>query len=80
MLDALLRPDSVAVIGASRTPGKVGRELVANMIESGFEGKIIPINPSADEIMDLPCYPDLKSSGEKIDLSMIPLKRGPEPS
>jgi acetyltransferase len=71
MLDALLRPDSVAIIGASRTPGKVGRELVVNMIESGFEGSIIPINPSADQIMDLPCYPDLKTSGKKIDLSVI---------
>ena len=71
MLDALLRPDTVAVIGASRTPEKVGHEVVANLIKGGFEGKIIPVNPSADEVLGLPCYPDLKSSGEKINLSVI---------
>ena len=66
MLDALLRPKSIAVIGASRTPGKVGHELVANLIESGFEGPILPINPSATEVLDLPCHPDLKSAGQEI--------------
>ncbi len=71
MLDALLRPKAVAVIGASRTPGKVGHELVANLIESGFEGKIVPINPSATEVLDLPCYPDLKSAEQEIELSLI---------
>jgi len=71
MLDALLRPKAVAVIGASRTPEKVGHELVANLIKSDFEGKIIPVNPSADEVLGLPCYPDLKSAGEKIELSVI---------
>lgn len=71
MLDALLRPNAVAVFGASRTPGKVGHELVVNLIKGGFEGKIIPINPSSKEIMGLPCYPDLKSAVEKIDLGII---------
>ncbi len=71
MMEKLLTPDSVAVIGASRTPGKVGHEIVANLIGSHFEGKIIPINPSADEILGLPCHPDLASSGETIDLSVI---------
>ncbi|MBL7115550.1 MAG: acetate--CoA ligase family protein [Kiritimatiellae bacterium] len=71
MMEKLLNPDSVAVIGASRTPGKVGHELVANLIESQFEGKIIPINPSADEVLGLPCFPDLTSCGTTIDLSVI---------
>ena len=71
MLDALLTPKAVAVIGASRTPGKVGHELVANLIDSGFKGPIVPINPSADEVLDLPCFPDLKTYGKEIDLSII---------
>jgi acetyl coenzyme A synthetase (ADP forming)-like protein len=71
MLDALLTPKAVAVIGASRTPGKVGHELVANLIDSGYKGPIVPINPSAEEVLDLPCYPDLKTYGKKIDLSII---------
>ncbi|RKZ10633.1 CoA-binding protein, partial [bacterium] len=49
----------------------MGHELVANLIKSDFEGKIIPVNPSADEVLGLPCYPDLKSAGEKIELSVI---------
>ena len=71
MLESLLSPDVVAVIGASRTPGKVGHEIVANLIEGGFEGQIVPVNPSADEILGLKCYPDLKAYGDKIDLSII---------
>ncbi len=71
MLEALLRPKAVAVIGASRTPGKVGHELVANLIDSDFKGPIVPINPSADEVLGLPCFPDLKTYGQKIDLSII---------
>ena len=71
MLKSLLRPESVAIIGASRTPGKVGHELVANLIQSGYEGAIVPINPSAKEVLGKPCYPDLKTYGAKIDLCLI---------
>ena len=71
MLESLLTPTAVAVIGASRSPGKVGHEIFANLIESGFEGEIVPINPTASEILGRPCYPDLKTYGKKIDLSVI---------
>ncbi len=71
MLEALLKPDAVAVIGASRSPGKVGYEILANLIEGGFEGDIVPINPTSNKVLGLPCYPDLKTSGKKIDLSVI---------
>ena len=47
MLESLLTPEAVAVIGASRTPGKVGHEVVANLKEGGFAGAIVPVNPSA---------------------------------
>lgn len=67
----LLRPDSVAVIGASRTPGKVGYEILANLMNGGFKGTIVPINPSTDEISGIKCYPDLYTYGKKIDLSII---------
>lgn len=70
-LESLLTPKSVAVIGASRTPGKVGHEIVANLIEAGFAGDIIPVNPSSDEILALPCYPDLKTYGKHVDLGVI---------
>jgi len=71
MLESLLTPKSIAVIGASRTPGKVGHEIVANLLKGGFQGHIIPVNPSADEILDLKCYPDLKTYDGTIDLSVI---------
>ncbi len=48
MLKSLFNPESVAVIGASRTPGKVGHEIVGNMLNAGFEGKILPVNPFVD--------------------------------
>ena len=71
MFEALMYPKTVAVIGASRTPGKVGHEILANLVDGGFAGKIIPVNPSADEVLDLKCYPDLKTAGGKVDLSVI---------
>ncbi len=71
MLESLLCPKTVAVIGASRTPGKVGHDIVKNLKGGGFQGKIVPVNPSADEVLGLACYPDLKTFGEQIDLSII---------
>lgn len=71
MLEGLLKPASIAVIGASRTPGKVGHEIVANLINSDYKGSIIPINPSADEVLGLPCFPDVKSYGKKIEMGVI---------
>ena len=71
MLESLLYPHTVAVIGASRMPGKVGHEIVANLIAGGFAGTLLPVNPSADEILGLKCYPDLRTSGQRVDLSVI---------
>jgi len=71
MLQHLLYPKTVAIVGASRAPGKVGHEIVANLISGKFEGKIAPVNPSADTILGLKCYPDLKSIPDGIDLSII---------
>lgn len=71
MLDSLLSPRSVAIVGASRSPGKVGHEIVANLIGDGFGGEIIPVNPAADEILGLKCHPELRSCGRTIDLAVI---------
>ncbi len=70
-LDKLLCPETVAVIGASRTPGKVGHEVVANLQRGGFSGTVVPINPSADEVLGIPCYPSLKDFGKPIDLAVV---------
>jgi acetyl coenzyme A synthetase (ADP forming)-like protein len=71
MLESLLTPKTVAVIGASRTPGKVGNAIVANLVNGGFKGQIVPVNPAADEVLSLKCYKDLSAFGSKIDLSLI---------
>jgi acetyltransferase len=70
-LEAIFRPGSVAVVGASRTPGKVGYILTRNMMDSGFGGKIYPINPGADEILGLKCYKSVLDVPDVIDLAVI---------
>ena len=71
MLDVLFHPKSIAVIGASRTAGKVGFEVLSNLTAGGFEGRIIPINPAADEILGHKCYPALAAYGSPVDLTLI---------
>ena len=52
-LDIFFNPTSVAVIGASATPGKLGHEILKNFIGSRFSGKVYPINPKWKEILGL---------------------------
>jgi acyl-CoA synthetase (NDP forming) len=58
MMDSvdLFRPRNIAVIGASREPGKVGYAVLKNIIDSGFQGKIYPVNPKAEEILGIKAY------------------------
>ena len=71
MLQSLLRPKTVAVVGASHQPGKVGHEVLANLINSGFQGTIIPVNPKADEVLGRRCYHRLTEYKGKIDLAVV---------
>ena len=71
MLETLFSPKSIAIIGASRTEGKLGYAVLANIIESGFSGEIYPVNPKADQILGLSCYSDLKNIQGEIDLAVI---------
>ena len=70
-LDTFFVPRSVAIIGASRTPGKVGHILTKNVIDSGFRGEIYLINPNANEILGLKCYPSILDAPEQIDLAIF---------
>lgn len=71
MLEGLLTPQTIAVVGASRTPGKVGHEILANLITGGFAGEIAPINPTMNEVLGRRCYPNLSAYGKPIDLAII---------
>ena len=70
-LKAIFKPESVAVIGASRTPGKVGHTLLRNLMECGYGGEIYPINPHADEILGVKCYPSVLEVPGDVDLAVI---------
>jgi len=64
-------PSGVAVVGASREPGKLGHEVLRNILEAGFKGKLYPVNPKADEVLGLKCYPSVKEVPEKIELAIV---------
>ena len=66
-LDPLLRPQSIAVLGATERPNSVGRRLVHNLLTGGFEGRIYPLNPRYDSVLGLPCYAGLESLPETVD-------------
>jgi acetyltransferase len=71
MLDNFFKPKSIAVIGASRTPGKVGYDILKNIIQYGFAGKVYPINPGATEILGIKTYPSILDVPERIDLAIV---------
>ncbi len=71
MLKSLLYPKSVAVIGASQTKGKVGHEILFNLIHDGYKGAIVPINPNAQEILGIKCYPSLAAYAGDVDLAIV---------
>jgi len=52
-INALLAPSSIAIIGASATPGKIGYTVIKNLLDSKYSGKIYPVNPKDDEIQGL---------------------------
>jgi len=70
-LDAVFHPDSIAVIGASREPNKIGHVIVKNFVDGGFGGKIYPINPNAEEILGLKSYKSVLAIKEKVDSAVI---------
>jgi len=71
MLEPLFKPSSVAVIGASRKAGKVGHDVLKNILNSGYKGRVYPINPKAQEVLGLKCYPSLLDVPEKVDMGVI---------
>ncbi|MFN2108395.1 MAG: acetate--CoA ligase family protein [Anaerolineae bacterium] len=71
VLNGLLRPKSVAVIGASNTPGKIGYLAVKNLIDCEYPGDIYPINPKETEIQGLPAYPSVLDVPGEIDVAML---------
>jgi acetyltransferase len=71
MLEKLFRPQSVAVIGASHTPGKVGHDILNNLVSCGFGGDVIPVNPKGGELLGLKVYSSLRDYDGQVDLVVI---------
>ena len=67
----LLRPSSVAVIGASRRRGTVGREILRNIVTGGFAGDVYPVNPRARSLEGLRCLASVADLPEDVDLAVI---------
>ncbi len=70
-LDPIFKPKSVAVIGASRTKGSIGHELLHSIIDYGFNGMVFPVNPYAKVIHSIKCYPSVLSIQDDVDLAVI---------
>jgi len=71
MLNNFFNPKSIAVIGASKTPGKVGHDILRNIIQYGYDGAVYPINPAADEILGRKAYASMQDVPGKIDLAVV---------
>lgn len=70
-LDKMFKPESVAIVGASNSEGKVGYIIVNNIINDGFKGKVYPINPKDDEVQGLKAYKNVSDLPEVPDLVII---------
>ncbi len=80
ILKTLFEPRSIAVIGVSKTPGKMGYEILTNLVKYGFPGPIFPVNPKYAEIHDIRCYKTVLDVTEDIDLAILvtPVERIPK--
>jgi acetyltransferase len=75
ILHAFFSPETVAVIGASATPGKVGHTVMTNMLGAGFRGKLYPVNPKADEIEGVKVVHAVADLPRGLDLAVIAVPR-----
>jgi acetyltransferase len=78
-LDSIFYPKSMAIIGASRQQGSVGQALLANIIDSRFQGIAYPVNPRAKGILGIKCYPSVMDIPDEVDLAIVivPSRRVP---
>jgi acetate---CoA ligase (ADP-forming) len=70
-LRSVFAPASIAVIGASRTPGSIGRAILENLIRDRYRGELFAVNPRASEIAGRPCHPTIAAIGRPIELAIV---------
>jgi acyl-CoA synthetase (NDP forming) len=74
LYQALFHPRGIAIVGAAREEEKVGHLILRNLLFQGYEGRIYPVNPNADEILGIRTYPSLKDVPGPVDIAVIALK------
>lgn len=72
----LFEPRSIAVVGASKDPKKIGHTVVKNILAGGYKGKVYPINPAGGDVLGLQAYPDINAIDDDVDMvcTTIPSK------
>jgi len=70
-MELFFTPESVALVGASATPGKIGNSVLDALGKQDFKGKVYPINPKQESILGIKCYPSLDAITEKVDLVVV---------
>jgi len=76
-LDAIFSPQSLAVIGASKTPGKVGHDIFVNILKGGYRGTLYPVNPTARSVSSVRAYPTISDIPDSVELAMVILPPRP---
>jgi acetyl coenzyme A synthetase (ADP forming)-like protein len=71
VLDAVLKPRSIAVVGASRRAASIGYQILDNLLRSGFQGPVYPVNPRAGVVHSLKAYPTVAAICDPVDLAVI---------
>lgn len=70
-LDCFFRPRNAALVGATETPGAVGRSILDNLTQTSFGGPVYPVNPKHETLRGLRCYPNISAVGKDVDLAVI---------
>ncbi len=70
-LDAIFRPETVAVIGATERPGSVGRTVLWNLISHPFGGTVFPVNPNRSSVLGIKAYPNIQAVPDRVDLAVV---------
>lgn len=70
-LTRVFAPRSIAVVGASHNPKKLGHAVLQMLRQNGYEGRIVPVNPQGGTILDLPCARSIEEIGEPVDLGLL---------
>ncbi len=70
-MESFFTPESVALVGASSTPGKIGNSVLIALGKQDYKGKVYPINPKQESILGIKCYPTLDAITEKVDLVVV---------